>query len=65
MVQWLAVLAVAVLEDLGFESQHPHGNSKSSASTVPGDPQLSGFCRYQAMYIIHRQHAGKTLIHIK
>lgn len=65
MVQWLAALAGAVLEDPSFESQHPHGASQSPVSTVPGDPRPSGLCGYQVMYIIHRQHVGKILIHIK
>ena len=35
MAQWLRVLA-ALPEDLGFNSQHPHGSSQLSIISVPG-----------------------------
>ena len=36
MAQWLRALT-ALPEDLGFNSQHPHGSSQLSVTLVPGD----------------------------
>jgi hypothetical protein len=53
MAQQLTVLA-GLLEDPGFNSQHPHGSSQLSGTPVPG------ICNHHTGI-----HAGKTPMNIK
>lgn len=53
MAQWLKVLA-ALVEDLKFRLQHPHGGSQSSLTPAQWDLMPSfGLCGYYTHLHIH------------
>lgn len=54
MALWLKALHwLFFQEDLGFDSQHPHGSPRRSLTPVPGDPTqtLSKFAKDESDFI--------------